>query len=86
MITNPLIEQGRQQGIQLGEQQGTIRAKQEILIEQIQLKFGTLPQPMIQSIQSTQGIDQLNTFLRRVITTSRLEEMGIKDGFVTKNE
>ncbi|MBI1922887.1 hypothetical protein HYR99_01415 [Candidatus Poribacteria bacterium] len=74
MITNPL------------RQQGAIVAKQETLINQMQLKFGTLPQPMIQSIQSIQEIDQLNTFLRRVITTSRLEEMGIKDGFFTKNE
>jgi len=82
MITNPLVEQGRQQG----RQQGLIEAKQETLIEQMQLKFGMLPQPMIQNIQSIQEIDQLNTFLRRVITTSRLEEMGIKDGFVTKNE
>ena len=78
MITNPLVEQGRQQGL--------IEAKQETLIEQMQLKFGMLPHPMIQNIQSIQELDRLNTFLRRVITTSRLEEMGIEDGFVTKNE
>ena len=75
---NPLVEQGRQQGL--------IEAKQETLIEQMQLKFGILPEPMIQNIQSIQELDRLNTFLRRVITTSRLEEMGIEDGFVTKNE
>lgn len=72
MITNPLIEQG--------QQQGAIEAKQEILIEQMQIRFGTLPQLIIQRIQSMQEIGQLDTFLRRVITTTRLEEMGILDG------
>ena len=78
MITNPLIERG--------EQRGAIRAKQETLMDLMQLRFGALPQPLIESIQSTQEIDQLDTFLRRVITTNRLEDMGIENGFDTGSE
>ncbi|MBI1930149.1 hypothetical protein HYR99_38600 [Candidatus Poribacteria bacterium] len=76
MITNPLIERGRQQG--------AITAKQETLIELMQLRFGTLPQLIIQRIQSIQEIEQLNTFLRRVITATRLEGMGIENGSGTR--
>lgn len=90
MITNPWIERGIQrgiqQGIQQGEQRGTIRAKQETLMDLMQLRFGPLPQSLMQRIQSIQEIDQLNVFLRRVITTTRLEEMGIQDGSGPKQE
>jgi hypothetical protein len=75
MIVNPLIEQGRQLGV--------IGAKQETLIDQMQLKFGVLPQAIVERVQSITEVDQLQTFLRRVITTDRLEEMGLGNGVVT---
>jgi uncharacterized phage protein gp47/JayE len=87
MIVNPLIEQGRQLGVQegrqLGVQEGTIGAKQETLIDLMQLKFGVLPQAVVERVQSITEIEQLQTFLRRVITTNRLEEMGLGNGVVT---
>ena len=86
MIINPLIEQGIQQGLQQGHEEGAIEAKQETLLEQMQLKFGALPHPIIERVQSIQEIEPLNAFLRRVITTTRLEEMGIENGFGTRAE
>jgi hypothetical protein len=52
----------------------------------MQLKFGALPQPFIQRIHSIQEVAQLDTFLRRVITTIRLEEMGFEDGAGARRE
>jgi uncharacterized phage protein gp47/JayE len=81
MIVNPLIEQGRK----LGVQEGAIGAKQETLIDLMQLKFGALPQAIVERVQSITEIEQLQTFLRRVITTNRLEEMGLGNGVVTQD-
>jgi transposase-like protein len=78
MITNPWIEQG--QNI------GAISASQKILIDQMELKFGALPEPIVERIQSTNEIDELNTFLRRIITANRLEEMQISNGAGTSLE
>ena len=82
MITNPLIEQG----IQQGRYEGTLQAKQETLTDLMQLKFGALPPSIRERIQSMQAIDQLDTFLRRVLTANRLEQMGLTDGFGRKPE
>jgi hypothetical protein len=71
MIVNPLIERGR------------INAKQETLIHQMQLKFGAVPQAIVERVQSITEATQLDTFLSRVITTNRLDEMRLGNGVVT---
>ena len=73
MITNPLIEQGRQQGIQQGIQQG----KQSLLLKLLNAKFGQLPESVDQKIRtiiSEQKLDQLSL---RVLTANSLNEMGL---------
>ena len=69
MITNPLIEQGRREGIQQG--------KQSILLQLLGAKFGQLPESVgeeIRAITNEQELDQLSL---RILTANSLDEMGL---------
>ena len=77
MLTNPLIERGRQEGIQQGMQQG----KQSFLLQLLNAKFGqppTLVDQKIRAITSEQELEQLGM---RVLTANSLDEMGLDGKF-----
>ena len=77
MITNPLIERGRREGIQLGRQQGIQQGKQSILLQLLGAKFGQLPESVgeeIRAITNEQELDQLSL---RILTANSLDEMGL---------
>ena len=69
MITNPLIEQGRQQGIQQG--------KQSLLLQQLSAKFGQLPTFVAEKIRAITNEQELDTLSLRVLTANSLDEMGL---------
>jgi len=69
-----LIQEGRQEGREIG----AIEAKQEVLVELMSLKFGSIPQPVLQRIQTLQDTNQLNQLIRRFVTADSLQEMGIE--------
>ncbi|MFQ6043245.1 MAG: DUF4351 domain-containing protein [Candidatus Poribacteria bacterium] len=65
MITNPLIEQGRQQG------------KQSTLLNQLNAKFGALPEPVVQEIRAITSEQELDRLSLRVLTANSIDEMGL---------
>ena len=69
MITNPLIEQGRQQGVQQG--------KQSILLQLLNAKFGTLSESVVQEIRAITSEKELDRFSLRILTANSLDEMGL---------
>jgi len=73
MITNPLIEQGRQEGIQQGMQQG----KQSFLLQLLNAKFGQLPALVDQKIRAITSEQELDRLGMRVLTANSLDEMGL---------
>ena len=73
-IAQALIQEGRE----LGYSEATMQAKQEVLMMQLQTKFGTLPSNTVQRIQSISEIDQLDFLLNRFVTANSLEEIGIE--------
>jgi len=97
MITNPLIEQGRQEGVQLGRQEGiqlgrqegvqlgrqegVQQGKQSILIQLLNAKFGTLTEPLVQEIRAITSEQELDRLSLRVLTANSIDEMGL-DGQV----
>jgi len=85
MITNPLIEQGRQEGIQLGRQEGVQQGKQSILLQLLNAKFGPLPEPVVQEIRAITSEQELNRLNLRVLTANNLDEMGL-DGKVERTD
>jgi predicted transposase YdaD len=73
MITNPLIERGRQEGIQLGVQQG----KQSMLLHQLSAKFGVLSEPVVQEIRTITSEQELDRLSLRILTANSINEMGL---------
>jgi len=69
MITNPLIERGRQQGIQQG--------KQSILLHQLSAKFGAIPEPVAQEIRAITSEQELDRLSLCVLTANSIDEMGL---------
>jgi len=65
MITNPLIEQGRQEG------------KQLILLQQLSAKFGSLPESVDQQIRAITSEQELDELCLRILTANNLDEMGL---------
>jgi len=45
------IEQGRQEGMQQGRQQGRLEGQAMILLRQLQLKFGDVPEAVHRKIE-----------------------------------
>lgn len=64
--------------IQEGREIGAIEAMQQMLTEQMSLKFGSIPQPVLQRIQTLRDTNQLNQLIRRFVTANSLQEMGIE--------
>ena len=65
MITNPLIERGRQEG------------KQSFLLQLLNAKFGTLPVLIDQRIREITSEQELEQLGMRVLTANSLDEMGL---------
>jgi len=56
-------------------QQTQQRERQQILTEQMEIKFGALPTQVSQAIQSIEDAEKLRTLLHRIPTASSLAEM-----------
>ena len=69
MITNPLIKQGRQEGIQQG--------KQSILLQLLNAKFDSLPEPVVEEIRAITSEQELDRLSLRVLTADSIDEMGL---------
>ena len=69
MITNPLIERGRREGIQEG--------KQLILLQQLSAKFGGLSESVTQEIRAISSEQKLDELSLRILTADSLDEMGL---------
>jgi hypothetical protein len=67
MITNPFIERGRQEGIQQGIQ--------EMLLHQLEVKFGAVPESALTQVRAMSGA-QLTRLSERLLDATTLAEMG----------
>jgi len=83
MITNPLIEQGRQEGVQLGRQegiqlgfqQGRQQELQESVVRILSHRFRQIPQDLQQKISSLNDIRKLRNLLDASVEVKSLEEL-----------
>jgi len=87
MITNPLIEQGRQEGIQLGRQEGVQLGRQEgiqlgrqeelqeSVVRILSHRFRQIPQDLQQKISSLNDIRKLRNLLDASVEVKSLEEL-----------
>jgi len=77
MLTNPLIEQGRQQGIQQGRQQGL----QESVVRVLSRRFRQIPQDLHGKISSLTDIQKLQNLLDASVEAKSLDELRMNGFF-----
>jgi predicted transposase/invertase (TIGR01784 family) len=68
-VADQLIEQGRRKGLQQGHREG----QREMLLRQLRVRFGALPESAVAQIDAADGA-QLETFAERVLTAASLAE------------
>jgi Domain of unknown function (DUF4351) len=54
-----------------------LNARQQTLVRQLRKKFGKLPAAMVQHIEATTQVEQLDTWLDEVIDARKLANVGI---------
>jgi len=62
---------------QQGEQQGELQTQQRILIRQLQRKFTQVPENIMQKIQSTTDLEQLDNWLDQIVVAKSLADTGL---------
>ncbi len=77
-IADMLIEEGKQNGVILGRQEGLIEGKleatQETLIDLAAELYGPLPGVLQVKIKSIRSMENLRTLTRKIIKTESLDE------------
>ena len=63
--------------VQQAEQQGEQRRLQKTLIRQLRRKFVSIPESVVQKIEDTSDIEQLDTWLDQIITAKSLADTGL---------
>jgi Domain of unknown function (DUF4351) len=61
-----------------GVNQGIIQGKREMLRQQLEDRFGTLPTQVIEKLQNASA-DEINTLSRAVLRATSLQELGLGD-------
>jgi hypothetical protein len=72
-------QQAAQQAEQRGLQQGVQQGIQKALIHQLRCKFVSIPDSVVQKIEATSDIEQLNTWLSKFIIAKSLADTGLLD-------
>ena len=68
------IQQGLQQGLQQGVEKGQIKQGQIALIDVLNVRFATIPTPIITTLLDCDNLTRLQELLRQAITVPSLEE------------
>jgi hypothetical protein len=71
------FDEARKEGRQEGLQEGQIRARKEVLLEQLTLRFGRLPATVRRQIEEISSLQELRKLGRKVFRAKALEEMGL---------
>jgi hypothetical protein len=66
-----------ERGIEKGIEKGKLTSRRETLIRLLRGRFGELPHQLVETIEHTDDLQRLDTWLDRVLSAKRLEEMRI---------
>lgn len=66
-----------QEAAQRMEQQGVQQGVQQTLIRQLRRKFTSIPESIVQKIEATSDIEQLDTWLAQIIVANSLADTGL---------
>ena len=73
-----MTQTAAQHFIEEGREIGAVETMQKTLIKLLNLKFGSIPQSVIQHIQTLRDIAQLDRLIEQIMTANSLQEMGIE--------
>jgi hypothetical protein len=71
------ITSWERKGIEQGLSEGLLRSRREVLLYQLNEKFGTLPQSISQQVQTIASVEELDRLLRKLIHANSLAEIGL---------
>ncbi len=60
-----------------GRKVGAVRARRQILLRLLRKRFGELPQTVVNAVEATEDVKQLDAWLERFVTAKTLAQMGI---------
>jgi len=69
-------EEVREEVRKEGREEGRITAKREVLLSQLDGKFGALPDQTVAAVNMLTE-DQLNTLIKKVLTATSLKDLGL---------
>ena len=72
------LEQGLQQGLQQGVQQGALGNEHRLVIRQLHRKFTQVPKGLVQQIEATSDMGQLDNWLDQIVLANELAEIDFK--------
>jgi hypothetical protein len=61
-----------------GREEGLKEGKRETLRQLLAKRFGPLPQQTVSRLETLESLEELDTYLDRVLTAGSLEEMGLE--------
>ncbi len=70
-----LFEQGQKQGQLLGEKRGETRAKREDVLKLLQLRFDSIPEPIVKKISAIRSYTKLDALFEKAATMETLDEI-----------
>ena len=70
-----LIERGIEQGIEQGE----TRAKQEVILKMIRLRFDSVPESVTSQITRIRSLSRLDALVENVLTAQTLDEIDLQN-------
>jgi len=80
-MADVLMERGRTEGERKGRTEGrteaAIETRQQTLVRQLHRRFGDVPASAVSAVEATTDVDQLDTWLDRLVTARTLDELEI---------
>ena len=80
-MADVLMERGRTEGERKGRTEGrteaAIETRQQTLVRQLRRRFGDVPASAVSAVEATTDVEQLDTWLDRLVTASTLDELEI---------
>ena len=71
------MEQGLEKGMEKGREEGREEGRRELLLEQLERRFGPLPDATVKRIQALTSREELSGLAARVLEASSLEDLGL---------
>ncbi len=80
-IADELIDKGREEErkeARKKRKEEAVQMRRQILLKQLQRRFGALPSDTVAAIESNKSVEELDAWLERFAEAATLDDMGIK--------